>query len=82
MLCYSAYTPPLLSREIDVALYRATQRRPDRLNLPRDYGWDQLLQRPVRIYDVEANHFSILEKARIQELTRAFNPSTEMPASY
>jgi amino acid adenylation domain-containing protein/FkbM family methyltransferase len=65
LLCYRAYTPPPLSRGIDVSLYRATQGRPDRLNLPPDYGWGRLLQRPIRIYDVEADHFSILKKARI-----------------
>jgi thioesterase domain-containing protein/acyl carrier protein len=65
LLCYRAYTPPPLSREIDVSLYRAMQGRPDRLNLPPDYGWGRLLQRSIRIYDVEADHFSILKKARI-----------------
>jgi amino acid adenylation domain-containing protein/FkbM family methyltransferase len=65
-LCYRAYKPPTLSRKIDVSLYRATQGRQDGPTMPRDYGWNQLLQSPIRIYDVEANHFSILEKARLQ----------------
>ena len=67
LLCYRAYTPPPLSREIDVSLYRATQGRPDRLNLPPDYGWGRLLQRPIRIYNVEADHFSILKKVSITQ---------------
>jgi thioesterase domain-containing protein len=66
LLCYRAYTPSLLSSKIDVSLYCATQRRPDQPNYPSDYGWRKLLQCPIRIYDVEANHFSILEKAHIQ----------------
>jgi len=67
LLCYRAYTPPSLSREIDVSLYRATEVHPDRLNLPPDYGWGRLLQSPVRIYDVEADHFSILKKVSITQ---------------
>jgi thioesterase domain-containing protein len=67
LLCYRAYTPPSLSREIDVSLYRATEGRQDRLNLPHDYGWGRLLQRSIRIYDVEANHFSILKKVAITQ---------------
>jgi len=78
LLCYRSYTPPLLSRKIDVSLYRATQGRLDRLNLPRDYGWDQLLQSPIRTSDVEADHFSILEKVPIRGVGRAF---TAHPAS-
>jgi aspartate racemase len=65
LLCYGAYKPAPLSYEVDVSLYRATQGRPDRPNLPPDYGWGRLLQRPIRIYDVEADHFSILKKARV-----------------
>jgi FkbM family methyltransferase len=65
MLCYRAYKPSMLSREIDVSLYRAMQGRQDGPTMPHDYGWNQLLQSPIRIYDVEANHFSIIEKARI-----------------
>jgi amino acid adenylation domain-containing protein len=65
LLCYHAYTPRPLSREIDVSLYRATEGHSDSLKLPPDYGWGLLLQRPIRIYDVEADHFSILKKVSI-----------------
>lgn len=34
--------------------------------MPRSYGRNQLLQSLIRIYDVEANHFSILEKVHIK----------------
>jgi amino acid adenylation domain-containing protein len=68
LLCYRAYTPPSLSREIDVSLYRATEGHLDRLNLPPDYGWGRLLQSPIRIYDVEADHFSILKKVSITQI--------------
>ncbi len=71
LLCYRTYTPSLLSRKIDVSLYRATRGRPDPLNLPRDYGWDQLLQSPIRTFDVEADHFSILENLPIERSLHA-----------
>jgi thioesterase domain-containing protein len=67
-LCYRTYTPSTLSRNIDVFLYRATQGRGDRLDLPRDYGWDELLQSPIRASDVEADHYSILERMPIREV--------------
>jgi amino acid adenylation domain-containing protein len=72
--CYRAYKPSTLSRKIDVSLYRAAQGRQDEPPMPRDYGWNQLLQSPIRIYDVEANHFSILEKAPIQGVAGALSP--------
>lgn len=60
--CYRRYHPPALPRAIDVSLYRATHPHQERAILPPDYGWNQLLQSPVRLYDVDADHFSILEK--------------------
>jgi len=63
--CYLTYKPSILSRNIDVSLYRATQENRGPAVTPPDYGWNQLLPSPVRIYDVEANHFSILDKVDI-----------------
>jgi len=80
LLCYRSYKPSMLSQEIDVSLYRAAQGHQDGLTLLRDYGWNRLLQGPIRIYDVEAHHFSILEKVHIQG-TQAFNLSTASPVS-
>jgi hypothetical protein len=73
LLCYRTYTPSSLSRKIDVSLYRATQGRSALLNLPRDYGWDEVLQSPIRTTDVAADHFSILENVpiRIQSAKRS-----------
>ena len=70
-----------LSRQIDVSLYRATQARQDGPDMPRDYGWDRLLQSPVRTYDVEADHFSILDKVQIQGVASAFDSSIERAAN-
>ena len=67
LLCYRAYMPRSLSREIDVSLYRGTEEHSDSLKVPPDYGWGHLLQRPIRIYDVEADHFSILKKVSITQ---------------
>jgi polyketide synthase PksN len=64
--CYRAYKPSILSHNIDVCLYRATQGHESQSTMPRDYGWNQLLPSPIRIYDVEANHFSILKEVHIQ----------------
>src|SRR5262249_45921633 len=62
ILCYRAYTPRMLSRKTEVSLYVAAQENGARLAIPPDYGWNQLLQSPIQIHDVDANHFSILAK--------------------
>jgi amino acid adenylation domain-containing protein len=68
LLSYRNYRPSLLPRSIDVSLYRATRHRSDRTDLPRDYGWDQLLRVPVRAADVDADHFTILERVSLRVL--------------
>jgi len=78
--CYRAYAPPLLSRTIDVSLYRATQRRHGSPSLPHDYGWDRLLPNPVRATDVDADHLSILKRAPILDAGRPFPPHTDFTA--
>jgi amino acid adenylation domain-containing protein len=79
--CYRTYKPVRLSRSIDVSLYRSTQGHRDEPSMPCDYGWNQLLQNPIRIYDVEADHLTILDKVLIHELDRAFTPAAESAAS-
>ena len=62
--CYRTYTPPRLSHKLEVSLYRAVASNG---HGPADYGWNQLLQSPIRVHDVDADHFSIL--------TSAFDPA-------
>ncbi|MGC2744996.1 MAG: amino acid adenylation domain-containing protein [Candidatus Angelobacter sp.] len=71
--CYRSYHPAKLAHQIDVELYRATLGRQGETAMPRDYGWNQLLQKPVRIYDVEADHFSITKKWTPKELAVSIN---------
>jgi thioesterase domain-containing protein len=68
--CYRNYAPLPLSRDIEVSLYRATQAAQHGA-VPRDYGWTQLLRAPIRIHDVDADHFSILKKVTIQAVAAA-----------
>jgi amino acid adenylation domain-containing protein len=75
LACYRAYKPPMLPLEIDVSLYRATQGHTEEPTLPGDYGWNRLLRSPIRIHDVKADHFSILE--RVQFRAGAFDPRAE-----
>ena len=63
---YAAYQPSKLSSKTDVSLYRAIQDFADP-SMPRDYGWNRLLPTPVSIYDVDANHFSILKEVCFNE---------------
>jgi amino acid adenylation domain-containing protein len=70
LLCYRAYRPPMLSGETTVSLYRAIHELQD-FRMPHDYGWNELLPRPVRVYDVEADHFSILKEVHLPRLNGA-----------
>ncbi|MBZ5509457.1 MAG: amino acid adenylation domain-containing protein, partial [Acidobacteriia bacterium] len=82
LLCYRTYQPLPLPREIDVSLYRATQGHEDGQMTPHDCGWNQLLPGPVRVHDIEANHFSMLEEPHIQKIAGAFSLPTALAASY
>jgi thioesterase domain-containing protein len=66
MGCYRAYRPRRLPRGVDASLYRATVRMPGEHvpvgDVPADYGWNELLPGAIRVYDVDADHFSILKK--------------------
>jgi thioesterase domain-containing protein/acyl carrier protein len=74
LLCNRTYNPSKLSRKINASLYVATPRHKDGLTMPGDYGWNELLQSPVLIYEVESNHFSILRKAHILGSDREIKP--------
>ncbi len=65
--CYRTYEPPGLPRAVDVSLYRAMQGNSRLPLLPADYGWNRLLQSPIRVYDVDGDHSSMLHKVQFQE---------------
>jgi amino acid adenylation domain-containing protein len=67
LFSYSNYKPLPLAKAIDVALYRATQESSHASDMPDDYGWNRLLQSPIRIHDVEGDHYSMLKKMQFVE---------------
>jgi polyketide synthase PksN len=71
LLAYRAYRPRKLSRRINAFLYRATKDRVDGLSLPHDYGWNELMESPIHVFDIEATHFSILERVPLQNYAAA-----------
>jgi len=71
--CYRSYRPAKISQELNVSLYRASIERSD---LPYDYGWNELLFNPIRIYDVTASHFSMLEREHVHEIAKRINLRT------
>ena len=71
--CYRNYKPSKLACDVDVTLYQATRKHQQDPTLPRDYGWNQLFQEPIRIFDIEADHFSILKTVSFEELNGRFN---------
>ncbi len=68
--CYLSYKPSKLSQKIEVSLYRASENHQEREAMPNDYGWSELLLKPIQIYDVNANHFSILDKDHILKIAK------------
>jgi hypothetical protein len=64
--CYRKYVPGPVRRAISVTLYRATLGREERRSLAPDYGWNALLPSPIRTVDVDADHFTILEKVPLR----------------
>jgi hypothetical protein len=63
----SNYRALKLSHKIDVTLFRGVGGFKGK---PVDYGWNQLLLNPIRIYDIKANHYSMVDKEPIQEVAK------------
>jgi len=59
------YNPVPLDKEIDACLFRGIDGYPD---MPEDYGWNMLLPKPIRVHNVQATHFNIIEKGPVQEV--------------
>lgn len=70
--CCRAYKPSKLPRNIDVLLFRATEGYMDK-GMPEDYGWNQLLLNPINICKVESNHFTIIGKGPVEEISKEIN---------
>jgi thioesterase domain-containing protein/acyl carrier protein len=70
LTCYRNYKPSMLPRNIEVALYVATQGNGAAAPLHR--GWNELLHSPVHIHTVDADHFSLLSKVQFANLADAF----------
>jgi thioesterase domain-containing protein len=70
LTCYRNYKPSKLPRNIDVALYVATQG--NGVATPLHRGWNELLHTPAQIYTVDADHFSLLSKVQFENLAYAF----------
>lgn len=62
-----AYRPARLAQKIEAILFTATDSYP---GAPADYGWGQFLRAPLRVCEVKANHFSIVEKHAAAEVAR------------
>ncbi|GAA0894719.1 hypothetical protein GCM10009122_44000 [Fulvivirga kasyanovii] len=66
-----AYQPSKLSAAVDVLLFKATEGYLDTYkNASEDYGWNELLSKPVQIIPVEANHFSVIDKDNSKKIAK------------
>jgi len=64
---YLAYAPSKLPRKLSVTLLKATRGFKD---VPADYGWNAFLAEPLRVLEIEADHFSIIDKEPSQEVAK------------
>ncbi|RSZ60406.1 hypothetical protein HF313_20060 [Massilia atriviolacea] len=62
-----AYQPLPLTQKVDVVLLKAMD---GFKGVPNDYGWGEFASVPVRIFPLKGDHFSLIEKASVQELAR------------
>lgn len=76
-----AYVPTKLPGKTEVLLVRATS---GFKNVPGDYGWGAYSDHDIAVFDVEADHFSLLEKEQIaivaQRLRTRAVAHTDKPA--
>lgn len=65
-----AYQARALPVKIDTTLFKASDSYP---GAPADYGWNALLGQPLRCHDIDASHFTLLDKDPAAELARKIN---------
>ena len=70
------YRPVKLQQRIDVTVFRATAGFKD---VPADYGWGEFVVGAVQTCDIDADHFTILEKNPIQAVARQLNQPPAKP---
>ena len=73
--CNRNYKPKKLSKDINVSLYRATNGYYQ--EMPDDFGWNEFLCSPVKIYDIEADHLTIIDKLPIQKIVKQIRVLSE-----
>jgi thioesterase domain-containing protein/acyl carrier protein len=68
--CYDAYRPAMLRWSLDVRLCRAMDHGTldQDAQWRQDYGWGEILQKPPVIFDLDANHFSMLQDPSVRVL--------------
>jgi thioesterase domain-containing protein len=73
--CRNYRTPKLSHKIDDVTLYRANDVYLD--GMPYDNGWNKFLLNPIRIFNIEANHFTLVNEGPVQEIAKNIILSTE-----
>ncbi|XLS29195.1 beta-ketoacyl synthase N-terminal-like domain-containing protein [Flavobacteriaceae bacterium M23B6Z8] len=77
-----AYKPSKLTSRINTVLFRATEGYMEGYEeLPEDYGWNKLFTNRIQINPIEADHFSITEKAQSEEIARTIKELLKKPVT-
>jgi len=65
-----SYKPGKLDKALDVTLFNAVD---GYTNLPLDYGWDQLLVKPMSIEKINATHFTLIDAKPVKDIAKTVN---------
>lgn len=69
-----SYQPQKLEANLDVTLFNAIDGYGD---LPLDYGWQQLLVKPMTIEKIKATHFTLIDAEPIKAIAAVINPTAK-----
>jgi 3-oxoacyl-(acyl-carrier-protein) synthase/thioesterase domain-containing protein/acyl carrier protein len=65
-----AYRPAPLGQKVEVVLLKAMD---GFKGVPNDYGWGPFVPGAVRTFPLKGDHFSLIDKASVQELAKKIN---------
>ena len=66
------YAVQAIKKPVNVNLYRASNSFP---GLNEDYGWNEMFSKSIKIHNVDATHYSILEAPAIDEVVKIVSAS-------
>jgi polyketide synthase PksN len=67
---YYAYKPKSKLKDVEICLFSAVNVE---RTMPEDFGWNDLVEKPVKVYPIYGDHFSIMEKGNVMQIAEQLN---------